>query len=266
MPPIGSHPRVVVSVGNSRIKIGVADGAEVDDCQSFANDRIDDAAAAISALSAGAGRIPVALASVNNPVADELEKRVAGGTAEVYRLGRDIQLPLSLALSDRTTVGQDRLLNALGAFTRARQACVIIDAGTAMTVDFVDGEGTFQGGVIAPGLGMMLAALHEHTAALPKITFASPDPALGPFGKDTSHAMLLGVQCAARGLVRYVLEQYADAYGAYPQVVATGGDSRTLFETDPIVEHLVPDLQLVGLAAACEATLDIEQIEDKGDE
>lgn len=267
MPSEGSHPLVVVSVGNSRIKIGLAEGITVDDCRAFANDQIDQAAGAICSLSAGAGNVPVVLASVNHPVADELEKRVAAGPgAKTYRLGRDVQVPLSVALADPTTVGQDRLLNALGAFTRAKQACVVIDAGTAMTVDFVDGEGTFQGGVIAPGLGMMLRALHEHTAALPRITFAPPDPARGPFGKDTAHAMLLGVQCAARGLVRYVLEQYADAYGAYPQVVATGGDSRTLFENDPIVEHLVPDLQLVGLAAACESALNAEEIGDKGDE
>lgn len=267
MPTEGVQNLVVVSVGNSRIKFGLAEGTSIEDSQALQNDQTEQAAGAITALSTKSGSVPIVLASVNNPVADTLEKRLrASPGLEIFRVGRDLQVPIAMALSDATTVGQDRLLNALGAFSIAKQACVVVDAGTAITVDFVDGEGTFQGGAIAPGLNMMLRALHQQTAALPEISFTAPDPARGPFGKDTAHAMLLGVQSAARGLVRYVMEQYAEAYEAYPQVIATGGDSRTLFENDPVVEHLVPDLQLVGLAAACQLALPAGEGEDEGDE
>jgi type III pantothenate kinase len=257
----------VVSVGNTRTKFGLAEGATVQNSRAIANEHTGELTNAIAALSGEAGGVPVVMASVNDPVADGLEGAIAErlGT-DLYRVGRDLQIPLALALDDSRTLGQDRMLNALGAFTHAKQACVVIDAGTAVTVDFVDGEGTFQGGVIAPGLGMMLRALHRQTAALPEVAFTPPDPARGPFGKDTSHAMLLGAQSAVRGLVRYVLEQYAEFYGAYPQVVATGGDSRVLFENDAIVEHLVPDLQLVGLAVACESALRVEDREGTDDE
>jgi len=143
----------------------------------------------------------------------------------VARLGEDLGLPLHHTLDDATTLGQDRALNAIGAFARAGQACVIVDAGTAITVDFIDGVGTFHGGMIAPGLNMMLRALHEQTAALPKIELADPGIERGVYGKDTAHAMLLGVMTSARGLLHAAIDKYAEAYGAYPQVIATGGDA-----------------------------------------
>ena len=183
------------------------------------------------------------------------------GMGDVYMIGDDIAVPLRHNLDDASTLGQDRQLCALAAYSRARQACVVVDAGTAITVDFVDGEGVFQGGVIAPGLAMMLGSLHEQTSALPSLGWTPPDKARGPFGKDTKHAMLLGVQAAARGLVRHVVETYAEAYEAYPQIVATGGDAPALFEGDEVVEHVVPDLQLIGILEACRAAVGGEEEE-----
>jgi pantothenate kinase type III len=62
--------------------------------------------------------------------------------------------------------------------------------------------------------------------------------------------MVLGVRNAAIGLVRYTVETFALAYEAYPQIIATGGDALSLFADDEIVEHVVPDLQMVGIAEA----------------
>ena len=152
------------------------------------------------------------------------------------------------ALDDASTLGQDRILCAFAAYKRAQQACVVIDAGTAITVDFVDGEGTFQGGAIAPGLAMMLDAMHSHTASLPKLEFAPCDESRGAFGKDTAHAMMLGVTAAAAGMVRYLIDRYALAYEAYPQVIATGGDAQAILENEDFVDRVVPDLILLGIA------------------
>jgi type III pantothenate kinase len=118
-----------------------------------------------------------------------------------------------------------------------------------MTVNFVDGEGTFQGGVIAPGLRMALRALHEHTAGLPELEFEAPG-AEAWIGKDTREAMLQGVYHGARGLVRQVVERFAEVYEGYPAVVACGGDARVLFEGDDFVDRVVPDLVLRGIALA----------------
>ena len=68
--------------------------------------------------------------------------------------------------------------------------------------------------------------------------------------------MLLGVQSAVHGLVRMLSERYAEYYEAYPQIIATGGDARVLFENDDLIEHIVPDLTLLGFEASCRIELE----------
>jgi type III pantothenate kinase len=245
-----------VCVGNTRTRYAVFQGPELQDSASVVNADPGALALALAEVYSAAGSPTVVMASVNRPTADRLEADLVDQTgAAIFRVGRDLEVPIAHALRDGSTVGQDRLLCALGAFSRARQACVVIDAGTAVTVDFVDGEGTFQGGAIAPGLAMMLRALSEGTAALPLVRYEPPAPGEGPFGKDTAGAMRAGVRAAVVGMVHELVDRYAESFGAYPQVVATGGDAHTLLADDPIVEHLVPDLQLIGLHAACVAAL-----------
>lgn len=264
--PASTLEILAVAVGNTRTRLGRFRGRDLHDPLSFPNTSPADILRHAETLLESAHDCPIVIASVNNAFADTLMTSLVDETGqEIYRIGRDLGVPLKHALDDATTVGQDRLLNCLAAFRRAQQACVVVDAGTAITVDFVDGQGTFQGGVIAPGLSMMLRSLHEHTAALPQLEFAPPDPVRGPFGKDTRHAMILGVINAARGLVRNTVELYAESFGAYPQIVATGGDAPALFDNDPIVEHIVPDLQLVGIAEAAATALGDSGADDAPD-
>jgi len=249
---------IAISVGNTRTRIGHFRGGALEHARAVLSTDNDALAREVLDLKPADPAAPVVIASVNPPVSSRLELALAGPIegrgGAVYRLGRDVQIPIANALRDDSTVGQDRLLNALGAYSRAKQACVIVDAGTAITMDFVDGEGVFQGGAIAPGLALMLRALHDRTAALPDIAF-EPVPDSEPFGKDTPSAMRLGAQSAIRGMVRTLAERYAEALGAYPQIVATGGDAGVLFEGDEVIEHIVPDLTLMGIHAACQMEL-----------
>lgn len=247
---------LAIAVGNSRTRFGLFQGKDLNDPRSMENTDVDALAIAAKEACKAAKGVILAIASVNNPIADALENKLAKMVGEhVYRFGRDLEIPIVNTLEDDSTVGQDRLLCALGASARAEQACVVVDAGTAITVDFVDGEGVFQGGVIAPGLRMMLRALHQSTAALPNLDLVPPAKDRGPFGKHTREAMTLGVLNAARGLVRETVERFAEAYEAYPQIIATGGDAPLLFEDSDLVENIVPDLQLVGIAEACAISL-----------
>lgn len=243
---------VALAVGNTRSRVAVIKDQTAHDALSLDHADAAKAAAEVASMAEKAGTRDIVVSSVNRTVSAGLTRLLTDQHGlEVHSFGPDLAIPIVHALDDASTVGQDRLLCALGAYTKAKQACVIVDAGTAITVDFVDGEGVFQGGVIAPGLTMMLASLHEKTSALPAVTLAAPDPARGPFGKDTAHAMLLGARNAALGLVRHTIERFAEAYEAYPQIVATGGDAAMLFDGDDLVEHVVPDLQLLGIAEAC---------------
>ncbi len=242
---------IAIAVGNTRTRLGLFDAGEPTRTQTVVNNDPDDLLArARELVEAAPDAVPV-IASVNDPVAGELERALGAAGASPARIGRDVPVRLSHTLDDASTLGQDRVLNAMGAYAVAEQACVIVDVGTAVSVDFVDGQGVFHGGVIAPGLNMMLRALHEQTAALPSLRYESPDSERGPFGLDTVHAMRLGVSYAVRGLVRFAAERYADFYEGYPQIIATGGDMGVL-EDDGLIEHFVPDLQLVGIHACVE--------------
>jgi len=196
-------------------------------------------------------RTAVVIASTNHRFRDELlDALIPTLSHELYRVGTDLEVPIRHALSDTAAekTGQDRVLNALAAFERAGQACAVVSAGTAMTVDFVDGQGVFQGGAILPGVRMWLASMHDHTSALPSVEPRRPDDLA--FGADTVQAMLHGVFHGLRGAVRGLVERYAESYGAYPKVIATGGDAAFLFEGDDLIELIDPDLTLRGIASA----------------
>lgn len=262
-----TQPILALNIGNSRVQFARFEGVapvEGTTIRAMPNEPFDALVGAIrdevNAIKAG-GEGPVVVACSVNPRLAEQVERAIGADAEFLLIRRDVPLAIRHTLDDRgeTTVGADRLCDALGAYAMFNQACVIVDTGSAITVDFVDGEGTFHGGAIAPGARMMLRALHEKTAALPEVDFAAPegvgddDSELQPFGRNTPQAMLNGVYFALRGLVRQLAERYAEKYEAYPTIVATGGDAQTLFGTDELVERIVPDLTLRGVAHAFDA-------------
>ncbi|MBS0198325.1 MAG: type III pantothenate kinase [Planctomycetes bacterium] len=262
-----SQSLIAIAVGNTRTRFGLFEGGkEISGATSLANNDGAALRAAIVALTEDRHDVPIVMSSVNHPVADSLCRDLDDSTGDtVLRVNRDLAVPMKHSLEDATTLGQDRILCAYGAFRRAKQACVVIDAGTAITVDFVDGHGVFHGGAIAPGVNMMLRAMHEKTTALPSLEFTPPDMARGPFGKDTTHAMLLGVRGAAVGLAHLLIDEYAAFYEAYPQVVATGGDAAALFENDELVEHVIPDLQLIGIMEAFMAAQEEEAGAEHGE-
>lgn len=244
---------VLISIGNTRARLAAASGSTLEPSRVVDCANPEGVTAAARELVERFGAPAVLIASVNEPVASKLSATLGG--VKVLRIGTDIAIPIQHTLTDASTVGQDRLLNALGAFARSQQACIVVDAGTAVTVDFVDGEGTFHGGAIAPGIRMMRDALHAHTAALPKAEIAAehlhapPEP---PFGKNTVEAINLGITASVTGLVHLLIDRYAAFYEAYPRVVATGGDAPLLFEHDELVESIVPDLPLIGMLTAWE--------------
>jgi type III pantothenate kinase len=281
---------VLVSVGNTRTRIARVIDRALQPSEVLPS---ADAHAVADRIRAAAGpeadeSPTVVVASVNDPAADALEAALGSAGVRVLRFGRDLNIPIAAAVESPQAVGQDRLLDALGAFARSSQACIVVDAGTAITVDFVDGQGVFQGGAIAPGVQMMLDALHDKTAALPSLRL-SPDllpaahnpsepdaasdasededapPGPAPFGKNTSQAMIIGSVAAARGLVRHLVDAYAEFYRAYPRVVATGGDAPLLFASDPIVEAIVPDLTLVGMLEAVRLLESLDDADDAGE-
>ncbi len=254
---MGGPNLIAVSVGNTRTHVGQFVDGQLSQSRRFNNRQV---AAVVQRIVgwwgaiAGLPQASILVASVNDRVSDRLVAAVEDQLSlEVYRVGVDIPVPIGTQLDPETITGVDRLLNAAAAYDRIRQACIVIDAGTALTVDFVDGEGTFHGGAIAPGATMQLRALHEGTASLPDLELEAPDDET--FGRSTTQAMLNGVYHGIRGAVQRLVERYAERYGAYPQIIATGGDAEVLFKGESLIDNVVPDLTLLGICTAARYAL-----------
>lgn len=263
-------PAALLVVGNTRARTAsYADGA-VHHSASHAAGEADAIAQALAPFLDDHHGAPLLIASVNKPAAQAAARALEGRVEQIAYAGSDLAIPLTTTVSQPQRVGVDRLLCCLAAFKMAEQACIVIDAGTAITIDFVDGQGIHHGGAIAPGIAAMLSGLTAAAPALPKLSthdaLAIAIPETQPWGADTEPAIAVGVRAAAVGLVHTLVDRFALAYGAYPRVIATGGDALALFENDELVEHIVPDLQLAGLARAYEALLDKDDDEARPDD
>ncbi len=143
------------------------------------------------------------------------------------------------------TIGPDRLANAIAAKLHFGAPIIVVDLGTAVTFDVVDGNGNYVGGVIAPGLSAMTDYLHEKTALLPKIEIREPRQVIG---KDTEQAMLSGAVHGYGGLIKEILKRLREELGdeSVP-VIATGGGAYLIAEGVPEIARVEPGLTLEGL-------------------
>lgn len=151
-----------------------------------------------------------------------------------------------------SSIGPDRLANAVAARRRFGAPVVVVDFGTAVTFDVVDARGSYVGGIIAPGLAVMTNYLHEKTALLPKIQIRDVRTAIG---KSTEEAMLVGAVHGYRGLVRELISQLKRELRAQKlPVVATGGYAKLIAARLPEISAVVPELTLEGLRLVWQET------------
>ena len=263
---------IAIAVGNTRTRVGVVQGTECAKAKSVATNDPDQVASFVHALfdefEFSSDEPVILVSTVSAPAADAIEEAIHSKFGwSSYRFGRELQIPIrhTLTESGEETVGQDRLLCAIGTFDVVKQACVVVDMGTAITADFVDGEGVFHGGAILPGVSTMLESLSASTAHLPELKYRKLDPTSHEPGKQTDDAIILGVTAAAHGAIRFLAERYAQFYEGYPQIIATGGDMG-LLEDDELIESFVPDLQLHGIRVACGMIIESDHEDDELDD
>lgn len=149
--------------------------------------------------------------------------------------------PLPIATVFPESMGSDRIAAIVGAmYLKPGAPLLIADAGTCVTYEFIDDEGTYLGGNIAPGLRLRMLAMHEHTALLPLVEVKGEVPEIG---YDTETAMragaVLGLKHEIEGYIRAYREQHPRL-----QVFLTGGDEFQFGpDIQPIIQanhHLVP--------------------------
>jgi type III pantothenate kinase len=158
---------------------------------------------------------------------------------------------LVLALGSPETVGADRLFAARGACEEARSSALVVDAGTALTVDAVRwterGVPIFLGGAIAPGPSLLVRSLEQGTARLPAV---EPHPGVCALGRDTRAAIEAGVVVGFEGAASRLVERVSAESGIVGPLFLTGGARAFLAGVLPGA-IVVPDLIHLGMLAAC---------------
>lgn len=253
---------VVADVGNTRIKLAVVAVGLVGRLPTL-NHRQDLASREFRATHlrqwldrAAAGPAVVLVASVHDAAATGLEAAIAEVAATGHRRIRQQRvarehLPLVVEVDEPARVGIDRLAAAAAAATAkdASRPAIVVDCGTATTVDLVSADGRFLGGAILPGPGLLARALAEGTSRLPAVADLDTGSPPAMPGKNTQQAIAAGIGFGMRGAVARLVAEAAAAVGGEPQLFLTGG-SRGIVR-DALAEPTeIPDLVLHGIALA----------------
>jgi len=240
-------PDVVVDIGNTRMKWGRVDGERI---EAVAVLGLDDPAAwfakAVEWTAVPFGRWTIA--SVNPKVTASLTDWLRGRSSFAEVVGSHRDVPIQLDVEQPESVGMDRLFACCAARNRlaAGAPFLVVQAGTALVVNFVSRAGVFAGGAILPGLSLMARSLHEHTALLPEVSLGNT-PSNSP-GRTTEEAIRTGVYWAAVGAIatlRYgfgVAAQHKDL-----TVFLTGGDAELLVPALGQIADHQPNLVLEGI-------------------
>ena len=172
-----------------------------------------------------------------------VEPMIAGAGDTDWGIAIDVDEPRSL--------GADRALDAIAAHAKYEGDLVVIDFGTATTIDAVDFNGAYKGGIIAPGINLSLDALVGNTAKLPRIAIEKPESD-SVIGRNTEDQMLIGVFWGYVALIEGLVARMKKEIGRPAKVVATGGLALLFDEITDLFDEVDSDLTLLGLAILAE--------------
>jgi len=161
-----------------------------------------------------------------------------------FVVGPGIKTGLPILLDNPREVGADRIVNAVAAFQKHKQAMVIIDFGTATTFDCVSSKGEYLGGVIAPGMNISMEALCARASKLPLVELRRPKEVVG---KNTVHCMQSGIVYGYLSLVEGLIARIKDELKNDLLVIATGGLARVVERETDVIDEVDEFLTLEGL-------------------
>jgi len=164
---------------------------------------------------------------------------IAGDGAASWGVVLDVVEPQS--------VGADRVVNAIASHAIVGGDLIVIDFGTATTFDVVDYQGSYKGGIIAPGINLSLDALVSAAAKLPKIAIEAPE-SQSVIGRTTEEQMHIGVFWGYVAMMEGLVARLRDQIGRPVKVIATGGLAVLFDAHTKVFDMIVPDLTVEGLA------------------
>ncbi|HSG28905.1 MAG TPA: type III pantothenate kinase [Candidatus Krumholzibacterium sp.] len=166
------------------------------------------------------------------------------GVMQVLEISGEMAMPFAIPLERPGKVGPDRLCAACGVIAEGAKEAVIVDAGTALTVDLLDSSG-FRGGCIFPGGRLLAGSLAGGTAVLPLVDISGP--AGMPPGLDTEDAIGKGIFWGFAGAAGELVRRTLEAAGKDLPVYLTGGGAHLLEELLGVEPRVRPDLVLAGI-------------------
>ncbi|HQS97083.1 MAG: pantothenate kinase [Novosphingobium sp. 17-62-19] len=175
-----------------------------------------------------------------------LDPLIAGQAPVEWGFEADVDEPRSL--------GADRAVNTVAAHAKFPGDLIVVDFGTATTFDVVDFNGSYKGGIIAPGINLSLDALVNATAKLPRIAIAPPRGTNTVIGRNTEDQMQIGVFWGYVAMMEGLISRLRAEIGRPAKVIATGGLAVLFDEHTDIFDHVDTDLTLDGLAILAERT------------
>lgn len=250
------HSLIAVDIGNSQIKLGRRRPTPSESLSLHPDEVTASAATRLEAwlaehqLDEATWRI----GSVNRPTTTRLLDWI-----HEHRPGDKIKLlsatdvPIRAVVPRPDMVGIDRLLGAAAAYhiRSSKSAVIVVDIGSAITVDLVSVTGEFLGGAILPGVGMSARAMHQFTDLLPELdtsNWAGDPPAV--VGTSTEPAILSGLFWGTIGAVNELVDRMQHGLQSSAEVFLTGGGGQTVSRFLDAQPRVVPDLILEGIELA----------------
>lgn len=228
---------IVLNIGNTYSRAALWDGVHFELLP-----RVETARLTAESLPAG---LPVIAATV----VPEVKERLAGREIR-YIDARNCGGRVDFTRIDCSTLGADRVANAIALAEFHPLPAIAVDCGTAITLEIVDADRVFRGGAIAPGRRLMRRALASGTAQLPEIPLSDELPELA--GNGTAESIRFGIDRGAVGLVRELVETAARPFGGIgaATIVGTGGDAPYFAAALPFLRLAPEEFTLHGIRLA----------------
>lgn len=253
---------LAVDVGNTQTHLGAFAGSELAESWRFqtrAGMTGDELASRISDFLRLSGmRLDqcdaLVISSVVPPLGTQYELLAHRymSDARCLLVGPGIKTGMPILIDNPYEVGADRLVNAVAAYDRYADACVVVDFGTGINFDAVSAEGEYLGGAIAPGVEISLTALTERGARIPRIDLTDPASAIG---KSTRAAIQSGVVYGFAGLIDGIARRIARELGRDVPFIATGGLAQAIAPFCETIDVVDAELTLTGLRLIHERNL-----------
>lgn len=239
---MGNKRFLAVDQGNTLLKLTIfEDGEPLEVCR-FSPDAFEDVFSAVEKWNPECGAF-CSVGKINSRLVESIRMALGG---RLLILSRSTRIPIEIDYSTPSTLGLDRIALAVGASTIYKgETLMVVDSGTAVTLDVVDSKPAFRGGRIAPGIQLRFESLHSHTAALPLVNSEGPLPIIG---ESTTTSIRSGVVMGLSDEIVETFRQYKENYGCN-RLVLTGGDSGLIAEciSSRIPADQEPDLMAKGL-------------------